>query len=143
MMRGQVRRVLRNCGVIDPGNVEHSLARGGYSGLERALGLERDALLAELERAGLRGRGGAGFPVWRKWKLCSEAPGEEGVSLLDRVGEGAGLWIESAAGPPRPVPPHERSERVARQLWPFRPLPVGPTKTALSLAGCIAPPTRA
>jgi NADH-quinone oxidoreductase subunit F len=76
MMKGQVRRVLRNCGVVDPGNIGHSLARGAYSGLQRAMGLDRDALIAELDRSGLRGRGGAGFPVSRKWRFCIDAPGD-------------------------------------------------------------------
>ena len=76
MMKGQVRRVLRNCGVIDPGDIRHSLARGAYSGLQRALELDRDARIGELERSGLRGRGGAGFPVSRKWKFCIDAPGD-------------------------------------------------------------------
>ena len=76
MMKGQVRRILRNCGVIDPTNIHHSIARGAYSGLQHALTLERDALIAELDRSGLRGRGGAGFPVSRKWRFCIDAPGE-------------------------------------------------------------------
>ena len=76
MMKGQVRRVLRNCGVIDPGDISHSLARGAYSGLQRALELDRDARIGELDRSGLRGRGGAGFPVSRKWNFCIDAPGD-------------------------------------------------------------------
>ena len=76
MMRGQVRRVLRNCGVIDPGDIRHSLARGAYGGLQRALDLDPDERIDELERSGLRGRGGAGFPVARKWQFCIDAPGD-------------------------------------------------------------------
>ncbi len=76
MMKGQVRRILRNCGVIDPGNINHGLARGAYSGLQRALKLDRGAMIEELDRSGLRGRGGAGFPVSRKWQFCIDAPGD-------------------------------------------------------------------
>ena len=76
MMKGQVRRILRNCGVVDPGNINHSLARGAYIGLQRALELDRDELINELEQSGLRGRGGAGFPVSRKWQFCINAPGD-------------------------------------------------------------------
>ena len=76
MMKGQVRRILRNCGVVDPGNIHHSLARGAYTGLRRALELDRNELIRELEQSGLRGRGGAGFPVSRKWRFCMDAPGD-------------------------------------------------------------------
>ena len=76
MMKGQVRRVLRNCGLIDPCDIRHAVALGAYSGLERALALGSPERIEELDRAGLRGRGGAGFPVSRKWSFCIRAPGE-------------------------------------------------------------------
>ncbi len=75
-MRSQVRVVLRNCGLIDPEQLDHYLARGGYRGLERALAMEPDAVVEEVIASGLRGRGGGGFPTGRKWQLCREAPGE-------------------------------------------------------------------
>ena len=76
MMRRQVRRILRNCGLIDPENVYHYLARDGYRGFLRALELGSDKTLEEVKASRLRGRGGAGFPTWRKWQFCRDAPGE-------------------------------------------------------------------
>jgi NADH:ubiquinone oxidoreductase subunit F (NADH-binding)/NAD-dependent dihydropyrimidine dehydrogenase PreA subunit/(2Fe-2S) ferredoxin len=77
MMRGQVRRVLRNCGLIDPENVDHYLARGGYRGFLRALEIGADEVVDAVKRAGLRGRGGAGFPTWRKWEICRRTPADQ------------------------------------------------------------------
>jgi len=76
MMRRQVRRILRNCGLINPENVHHYLARDGYRGFLRALELGPDKTLEEVKAAGLRGRGGAGFPTWQKWRFCRNTPGE-------------------------------------------------------------------
>jgi len=75
MMRRQVRHILRNCGLIDPENVHHYLARDGYRGFLRALQIGPDKTLEQVKAAGLRGRGGAGFPTWRKWQFCRDAPG--------------------------------------------------------------------
>jgi len=75
MLRGQVRNILRNCGQIDPENVRHYLARDGYRGLLKALESGRDHCLDMVKQAGLRGRGGAGFPTASKWEFCRKAPG--------------------------------------------------------------------
>jgi NADH-quinone oxidoreductase subunit F len=76
MLKGQVRIVLRNSGLIDPENIEHYLAHGGYSGAVRALKMTPQAIIDEVKKSGLRGRGGAGFPTATKWALCREAPGD-------------------------------------------------------------------
>ena len=73
----QVRYVSRNCGVVDPESLEHYIAFGGYRGLERAFQLGPEGVIEEIKRAGLRGRGGAGFPTWLKWKLCRERESDE------------------------------------------------------------------
>ncbi|MGQ9573718.1 MAG: NADH-ubiquinone oxidoreductase-F iron-sulfur binding region domain-containing protein [Thermoguttaceae bacterium] len=70
--RLQFRRTLRNCGLIDPGSIDHSLANGGYSGLVRALGMTPEQVIDQIKQSGLRGRGGAGFPAWRKWQLARQ-----------------------------------------------------------------------
>ena len=75
VLKAQVRITLRNCGLIDPGNLDHYLARGGYRGLERALAMGPEAVIEEIKRSGLRGRGGAGFPTGLKWQFCRKASG--------------------------------------------------------------------
>jgi len=76
MMRRQVRNILRNCGLIDPENVNHYLARDGYRGFLRVLEIGPDKTLEQVRASGLRGRGGAGFPTWRKWKFCRSVRSE-------------------------------------------------------------------
>jgi NADH-quinone oxidoreductase subunit F len=75
VFKPQVRIVLRNCGHIDPENINHYIANGGYSGLVRALSMKPEAVLEEIKKSGLRGRGGAGFSTAQKWDFCRQAPG--------------------------------------------------------------------
>jgi NADH-quinone oxidoreductase subunit F len=75
MLKGQQRIVLRNCGIVDPENIAHYTGRGGFGGLLKALELGPEGVIGEIREAGLRGRGGAGFPTWKKWQLCHDAPG--------------------------------------------------------------------
>ena len=77
VLKLQVRRVLRNCGLIDPTKIDHYLATGGYGGIMRAFQMSRKDIVAELKAAGLKGRGGAGFPTWMKWQFCIDAPGDQ------------------------------------------------------------------
>jgi NADH:ubiquinone oxidoreductase subunit F (NADH-binding)/(2Fe-2S) ferredoxin len=66
----QVRIVLRNCGVIDPESIDEYIARDGYVALAKAVSeLKPEGIIEEIKIAGLRGRGGAGFPAWKKWDI--------------------------------------------------------------------------
>ena len=76
MLGKQERIVLRNCGIIDPENILHYLAKGGFKGLQRAFELGSEGVIEEIRLAGLRGRGGAGFPTFKKWELCRASSGE-------------------------------------------------------------------
>ena len=76
MLKPQVRIVLRNCGFIDPEDIDHYLANDGYSGLMNAFEKGPEAVIEEVGTAGLRGRGGAGFPAFKKWELCRQSPGD-------------------------------------------------------------------
>jgi NADH-quinone oxidoreductase subunit F len=72
----QERRVLANCGRIDPTKIEHYIATGGYQALVKALSkMKPEQVIEEVLTAKLRGRGGAGFPTGLKWKFARQSEG--------------------------------------------------------------------
>jgi NADH:ubiquinone oxidoreductase subunit F (NADH-binding)/(2Fe-2S) ferredoxin/Pyruvate/2-oxoacid:ferredoxin oxidoreductase delta subunit len=74
--KAQKRIALAYNGVIDPASIEDYIAEGGYTALPKALTtMTSDEIIAEVEVAGLRGRGGGGFPTARKWRSCREVKG--------------------------------------------------------------------
>jgi len=74
----QQRIILQNCGHINPEEIEQSLEKGRYKALEKALvEMTPEQVIEELKAAGLRGRGGAGFPTALKWEFCARAPGSK------------------------------------------------------------------
>ena len=77
MLQPQARVVLRNCGVIDPEDIDHYLANDGYLGLMKAFENGPEWVLNEVREAGIRGRGGAGFPTAKKWEICRAQPGKD------------------------------------------------------------------
>ncbi|MCK4819648.1 NADH-quinone oxidoreductase subunit F, partial [bacterium] len=74
MLKPQVRIVLRNCGFIDPENIDHYMANLGYEGIMKAFDMGPENVIKEIKDAGLRGRGGAGFPTYKKWEICRSSP---------------------------------------------------------------------
>jgi len=71
----QKRIALRNNGMVDPCNINHYIAVGGYAALGKALStMSPDDVMSEVDKANLRGRGGAGFPAGKKWKHTKSSP---------------------------------------------------------------------
>ncbi|MBC7351799.1 MAG: FAD-dependent oxidoreductase [Thermogutta sp.] len=97
----QVKIVLRNCGEIDPTRIEDYIERDGYQALAKVLQQRNpDEVIETLRQSGLRGRGGAGFPTWRKWDaarrqanpikyvVCNADEGDPGAFMDRSVLEG-------------------------------------------------------
>lgn len=77
-LKKQVRIVLRNCGIINPENIEDYIESGGYSALKKVLNeMSPEDVIEEIKISGLRGRGGAGFPTWFKWNAARASKGDE------------------------------------------------------------------
>jgi NADH-quinone oxidoreductase subunit F len=75
--KGQRLIALRNRGLIDPDNIEEYIANDGYKALAKVLSsMSPEAVIEEIKKSGLRGRGGAGFPTGLKWDFCRKAEGE-------------------------------------------------------------------
>jgi NADH-quinone oxidoreductase subunit F len=74
--RYEKRILLKNCGQINPEEIEHYISNGGYQGLARALWTEPEEIVQEIKKSKLRGLGGAGFPAGDKWEACRQSEGE-------------------------------------------------------------------
>jgi len=93
----QTRWVLANCGLIDPQSIEEYLARGGYQALARTLrGTTPAELCDAVERAGLRGRGGGGFPTGRKWKFALNTPADSKYLVCNADEGDPGAFMDRA-----------------------------------------------
>jgi NADH:ubiquinone oxidoreductase subunit F (NADH-binding)/NADH:ubiquinone oxidoreductase subunit E len=71
---GELRVMLAQAGKVDPDSLTSALAQGAYQALQKALDRPAESVLREVEESGLTGRGGAGFPVGRKWRFVAQAP---------------------------------------------------------------------
>lgn len=90
----QEKIVLRNCGLIDPMNIEEYIAREGYEGLAQVLTrMTPQEVVEVVQRSGLRGRGGAGFPAGTKWRFTQQAQGFKAVFLATGAHRGLKLGI--------------------------------------------------
>ncbi len=73
----QVRIALHGCGKINPENIDEALGEGAFQGLLRALSMKQEDVIKEVLDAGLRGRGGGGFPTGRKWQFAFAQQNDE------------------------------------------------------------------
>ena len=79
----QLRIALRNCGVINPENIDEYIGTGGYTALGRALTEQTpQQVIDQIKLSGLRGRGGAGFPTGMKWQFTHDATAPDGVKFV-------------------------------------------------------------
>ncbi|OHD22408.1 MAG: NADH dehydrogenase [Spirochaetes bacterium GWB1_59_5] len=102
----QYRIVLRNCGIINPENIDEYIARDGYAGLEKVLtSMKPDDVINELKISGLRGRGGAGFPTWRKWDFSKSVAADQKyvVCNADEGDPGAYMDRSTIEGDPHSI----------------------------------------
>lgn len=102
----QLRIVLRNCGLIDPEKIDDYIERDGYLALKKVLTeMEPQDVIDELQKSGLRGRGGAGFPTWLKWKFArgSENETKYVVCNADEGDPGAYMDRSTLEGDPHSI----------------------------------------
>ena len=88
------RIVTEKCGYIDPENMYDYIAMDGYSALVSALSMSAEALISEIKTAGLRGRGGAGFPTGKKWELATAAPGDGKIVICNADEGDPGAYMD-------------------------------------------------
>jgi NADH:ubiquinone oxidoreductase subunit F (NADH-binding)/(2Fe-2S) ferredoxin len=101
----QQRLILRNCGHINPEDIQDYLDTGGYQALRNVLGMSPEEVISEVKRAGLRGRGGAGFPTGQKWQFCHDSPGSQKYIICnaDEGDPGAFMDRSTLEGDPHTV----------------------------------------
>ena len=93
----QKRWVLKNCGLIDPTSIEEYMAHGGYRALARTLQtMTPTEVCDEVEKSGLRGRGGGGFPTGRKWKFALNTPAEQKYMICNADEGDPGAFMDRA-----------------------------------------------
>jgi NADH-quinone oxidoreductase subunit F len=96
VLKPQARIALRNCGNIDPADINHYIANGGYEGLSQALKMTQQQIIDEIKKSGIRGRGGAGFPTGNKWQFCHDAPGSPKYIICNADEGDPGAFMDRA-----------------------------------------------
>ena len=92
----QTRIALRNCGIIDPENIEEYIEKDGYQALKKVLGTTPEEVIEIIRTSGLAGRGGAGFPTWFKWNAARQSAGEEKYLICNADEGDPGAFMDRA-----------------------------------------------
>ena len=92
----QQRVVLRNCGIINPEEIDEYIAADGYKAIAKVLdSMTPEEVIEEIKISGLRGRGGAGFPTWFKWNAAKENRGDQKYLVCNAdEGDPEHLWTD-------------------------------------------------
>ncbi|MCK5789056.1 MAG: 4Fe-4S binding protein [Chlamydiia bacterium] len=93
----QQRVVLKNCGLINPERIDEYIARGGYRALKKSINDFAPLELCDnIEKSGLRGRGGGGFPTGKKWKFANSAPSDQKYLICNADEGDPGAFMDRA-----------------------------------------------
>ncbi len=92
----QRRIVLRNCGFINPEDIDNYLEVGGYKAIRKAFKMTQMEVIDEVKKSGIRGRGGAGFPTGMKWEFCNKAPGDQKYLICNADEGDPGAFMDRA-----------------------------------------------
>ncbi|MCQ2488222.1 MAG: NADH-quinone oxidoreductase subunit NuoF [Clostridia bacterium] len=94
----QTRIALRNCGIINPMSIDEYIAHGGYEALKKILttGMSQDDVIDEIDKSGLKGRGGAGFSTAFKWRAAKKSEGDEKYLICNADEGDPGAFMDRA-----------------------------------------------
>lgn len=93
----QTRIALRNCGIINPDDIDEYIAKGGYKSIEKCIKtMSQDDVINEIKVSGLAGRGGAGFPTWFKWNAAKNAKGDKKYTICNADEGDPGAFMDRA-----------------------------------------------
>lgn len=94
---GQTRIALRNCGIINPEEIDEYIAKGGYKSIEKCVKtLKPEQVIDIIKVSGLAGRGGAGFPTWFKWNAARNAAGTKKYTICNADEGDPGAFMDRA-----------------------------------------------
>ena len=92
----QTRIALRNCGIINPEDIDAYINAGGYTAIRKALSMTPEEVIGVVKTSGIGGRGGAGFPTWFKWNAARNSAGEEKYLICNADEGDPGAFMDRA-----------------------------------------------